>query len=90
MYAETACVTYYETPMSWENAQSKCRSDKSELISFPNREKILLIYNGTYNKDNKDAIYRAIGWTSARATDLSGCKWWFYYQVSYSLFEVLL
>jgi hypothetical protein len=70
-YAETACIIYYETAMSWERAKLTCRNLNAELISFRSKDMISSIYSAT---NQQGSIDKLSAWTSAHATDLSGCK----------------
>ncbi|CAF3800874.1 unnamed protein product [Rotaria sordida] len=74
---ETACITYYETKMSWQGAEATCNNVKAELISFRDKSIIPLIYNASIKNSNMEINTRS-AWTSARAINLSGLgiyKW---------------
>lgn len=60
--------------MPWENAKLTCRKLEAELISFRNRDLISLIYTATNKKILPGSMDKLTAWTSAHATDYSGCK----------------
>ncbi len=60
--------------MSWDTAKLTCRNVKAELISFRNTDMISLLSSATNKKQFSGSNNKLAAWTSARATDLSGCK----------------
>ncbi len=60
--------------MPWKNARLTCREVKAELISFRHRDLISLIYTATNKKISPGKMDKLSAWTSAHATDYSGCK----------------
>ena len=79
IHIDTKCVRYFPTKATWPVAASTCHDLQAELISFHDPSILSLIYQVTGNapgrKKRVPTIFDTIaGWTSARATQLNGCK----------------
>ncbi|CAF2167723.1 unnamed protein product [Rotaria magnacalcarata] len=70
--AETACIAYYHTSMTWQNAEATCRNMNTSLISIRNKNIFSLIYDACKKKQGTGAADYLSGWTSAHGTSVSG------------------
>ncbi|CAF4175596.1 unnamed protein product [Rotaria socialis] len=70
--AETACIAYYHTSMTWQNAEATCRNMNASLISIRNKNMFSLIYDACRKKDGTGVDQYLKGWTSAHGTSVSG------------------
>lgn len=69
---ETACITYYSSPMTWQRAEETCRTVNASLLNIPNKSIFPLIYNASKKNAGTDPASHQSGWTSAHGTSIAG------------------